>query len=101
MIQCADALLHALHVLLKTMPYEDYLQTEWWKGVRRMALRRADNSCQLCNAKNVQLDVHHRTYERRGCERREDVIVLCRECHSKHHGKIPSFAPADQDADRA
>lgn len=33
------------------------------------------------------LDVHHRTYKNRGNEKFADLIVLCRACHSKHHGK--------------
>jgi hypothetical protein len=35
----------------------------------------------LCAAEDVQLDVHHNTYERLGGEEISDVIPLCRECH--------------------
>ena len=31
------------------------------------------------------LEVHHRTYERRGVERDEDVIALCATCHRLYH----------------
>jgi 5-methylcytosine-specific restriction endonuclease McrA len=71
---------------LKSMPYSEYLQTEHWKETRTAALKRASYRCQLCNA-NGQLNVHHRTYENRGHEAKDDLIVLCRNCHSKHHGK--------------
>jgi hypothetical protein len=37
------------------------------------------------NREQKPLDVHHRTYERRGMERRSAVTVLCRRCHSSHH----------------
>lgn len=72
--------------LLATMPYSEYLQTEHWKDIRIRALRKAGFRCQLCNNEG-KLDVHHRTYERRGCEWSTDVIALCRKCHSKFHGK--------------
>jgi hypothetical protein len=66
--------------------YESYLHSDDWKKVRKSALRRAKNRCQLCN-KTDGLDVHHRTYENLGKEKPEDVTVLCRECHEKHHNK--------------
>lgn len=69
----------------RSIPYVDYLQTEHWKSVRKKALYRAEFSCQLCNAKGGRLDVHHRTYERLGEEKWNDLIVLCRPCHKKHH----------------
>jgi hypothetical protein len=73
--------------LLRSMPYSDYLLTEHWKKVRARALKYAGYRCQLCNAR-ARLDVHHRTYEHRGCERDQDVIALCRPCHALHHGKL-------------
>ena len=72
---------------LKTMPYNDYLQTEHWKQVRKRALDYAGHRCQLYNAAH-SLQVHHRTYERRGCEEPIDVTVLCAYCHAKHHDKM-------------
>lgn len=69
---------------LRTMPYDEYLQTDHWKDVRTQALRRAGYRCQVCND-GGQLDVHHRTYERRGEEAPGDVTVLCRSCHSVFH----------------
>ena len=40
--------------------------------------------CDLC-ARDKQLDVYHRTYERLGFERQSDLIVLCHDCHQDHH----------------
>lgn len=71
---------------LKSCPYSEYLQSEHWKDIRLMALRRASFRCQLCNAQD-KLNVHHRTYERRGEELLSDLTVLCEPCHAKHHGK--------------
>jgi 5-methylcytosine-specific restriction endonuclease McrA len=71
---------------LRSMPYREYLKTPEWQACRRDALRRADYSCQVCNS-GGPLDVHHRTYERRGTERASDLIVLCRDCHALFHGE--------------
>lgn len=64
--------------------YATYLRSEHWAAMRKWALERAGNRCQLCNAVG-HLDVHHRTYERVGREFPTDVFVLCRDCHGKHH----------------
>jgi hypothetical protein len=95
---------------LRTMPFEKYLQTQHWQEVRQAELERAGYRCRLCNERGhdprepiqrsitgglvftmrAELNVHHRTYERRGCELPDDVITLCRECHERHHGINPS-----------
>jgi 5-methylcytosine-specific restriction endonuclease McrA len=72
---------------LRSMPYQEYLRTDHWRTARAGALRRAGYACQVCSAK-LDLHVHHRTYERRGCERENDLIVLCRQCHATFHGKL-------------
>jgi 5-methylcytosine-specific restriction endonuclease McrA len=69
---------------LKTMPYREYLQTDEWKATRKQALKRAKFKCQLCGG-GGQLNVHHNSYERRGEELTADLIVLCADCHRKHH----------------
>jgi 5-methylcytosine-specific restriction endonuclease McrA len=74
---------------LRSMPYAEYLKTEHWQEVRKAAIKRAKFRCQTCNA-NKPLQVHHRTYERRGQEYSTDVIALCADCHKTFHenGKI-------------
>lgn len=69
---------------LRTMPYPDYLKTQHWQSQRQIALQRAMRRCQVCNSTR-QLEVHHRTYERKGCELPEDTTVLCKSCHSLFH----------------
>lgn len=75
-------------IMLKTMPYAEYLKTEHWQETRRQALKSARYRCHLCNS-NGELHVHHRTYERRGEEYMKDLIVLCANCHAKFHDKLP------------
>lgn len=72
---------------LARLPYRTYLRTDHWQRVRREALKHFANRCALCNSSKL-LEVHHRTYERRGAERPADVIVLCDDCHGRHHGKL-------------
>jgi hypothetical protein len=70
---------------LRSMPYDEYLSSTEWRDTREFALKRAGYRCQLCNER-ARLQVHHRTYERRGFECADDLTVLCRDCHANHHG---------------
>lgn len=71
---------------INLLPYKDYLKSAHWQGIREYALLRADYRCQICNSPD-SLEVHHRTYERKGREDYRDVIALCHKCHAKFHGK--------------
>ena len=69
--------------------YEDFLNTPYWNAISQYAKSRAKFKCQLCNC-TENLNTHHRTYERHGREHlpqviKEDLIVLCQDCHSKFH----------------
>jgi hypothetical protein len=72
---------------LQFMPYRQYLLTPEWAERRRVTIIRAGHRCQVCN-KPGSLDVHHRTYVRRGDELPADLTVLCDGCHALYHGKI-------------
>lgn len=74
---------------LRTMPYQAYLQTPEWQEKRDQALERSGHRCQLCNSDD-SLNVHHRTYERRGNEELSDLTVLCRQCHNLFHDHVPT-----------
>lgn len=52
---------------------------EHWKVIRVGALAR-DRGCRVC-ASLRDLETHHRTYERFGNERLDDVTTLCKHCH--------------------
>ena len=79
--------------------YLEYLKSLHWQKERRSALKRAEYRCQVCNTDDVQLEVHHRTYERLGCERPSDLFVLCENCHElfSQNGKLAE--PDDDDVD--
>lgn len=70
---------------LRTMVYSRYLATPYWQNLRQVALEQAGHRCSLCDLEESSLDVHHRSYERRGHESREDILALCRGCHSTFH----------------
>lgn len=72
---------------LQRMSYGRYLRTPHWLTVQTAALAAAEYRCRLCNSTKL-LEVHHRDYKRIGCERPADVIVLCGDCHSRHHGTL-------------
>lgn len=72
--------------LLQTMPYREYLATPEWKDIRLDAIKRAKFRCQTCCSDGL-LNVHHRTYVRRGREHFSDLTVLCRSCHEVFHEK--------------
>lgn len=71
---------------LKEMPYADYLKTAHWQWVASEAKESTGGRCGL-DTRHIAVDAHHRTYDRRGREYVEDVIPLCRECHSRFHGR--------------
>ena len=69
----------------KLRNYVDYLCSPEWFSVRRAAMRRAQFRCEQERPGEPRhdgpLEVHHLHYESLGCERLEDVEVLCRSCH--------------------
>lgn len=71
---------------LQNMDYQEYLNSDWWKYIRKTAIERSGNKCQMCGSK-IKLNVHHNTYKNRGCEEITDLICLCEKCHNKFHGK--------------
>lgn len=74
---------------LRAMPYHEYLRTPEWAKTRAAALMRAGHRCSLDSSHQNGLEVHHNTYERLGAELASDLVVLCRECHRRHHRAPP------------
>lgn len=71
---------------LRTMRYADYLLTPEWLATRATIRERFGGRCAVCNSAR-SLQVHHRTYERRGEEDIRDLTLLCADCHSRFHGR--------------
>ncbi len=75
---------------LQTMDYRSFLETEYWQTLRTLILSRRGRICERCGSHNGPIDLHHKTYEHRGLEiyYQNDIEVLCRDCHKKHHGIV-------------
>ena len=69
---------------LQQIPYSEYLKTEWWQKIRKWVLIFWGHKCAVCNS-SQDVEVHHRTYERRGRELITDCLVLCKDCHKTVH----------------
>ena len=63
--------------------YPRYLSSDAWKDKRRLVLSRDGGICREC--RNVAYEVHHLNYSTVGNESLEDLISLCRRCHTKKH----------------
>ena len=64
--------------------YREYIRSKAWRDRRNQVLRRSRGVCERCGKWPV-VNVHHRTYERLGSERLEDLIGVCRHCHEEMH----------------
>lgn len=72
------------------MPYADFLETDYWKTIRRYLVHLCAGYCQRCCVEvgSRRLNVHHKTYANHGKEHEhlEDLEAICRTCHEKEHG---------------
>lgn len=71
---------------MQTKSYSEYMRSPQWKRKRYQVLTYWGHKCGMCY-KPGKLQVHHRTYERLGCELITDLIPLCEDCHTAFHGK--------------
>lgn len=69
--------------------YYDFLNSDYWKYVRKLKLKSAGGKCQICGGKH-NLVVHHNSYAHHKEEHKhlEDLVVLCRKCHEKFHDVV-------------
>ena len=59
---------------------------EGFYNVKSAVLSRDNYTCQICGAKNTQLQVHHiRFRSKSGSNRMDNLVTLCKECHDKVH----------------
>ena len=77
------------------LPYKEFLDTCYWEIVRKYVLEQRRFRCELCGEGNRILHVHHKTYKNHGAEHLhlDDLIVLCKTCHSKHHDVLVDGEP--------
>ena len=65
---------------LRSLPYREYLCSDWWHWKRERAIKRAGGRCELCG-NTGRLEVHHTTYDNLGREKNHDLVALCHHCH--------------------
>lgn len=70
------------HANLRSM-----LSKEQWDLIRKDAYRRAGYKCRICGRGNTRLEAHEKwSYdERKGLQKLEDVLALCKDCHQVKH----------------
>lgn len=73
---------------LARMPYQKYLKSGYWKGVRAIKLQGAESKCEKCGSYK-RLECHHLHYNLRGREHMDlsCLQVLCNVCHQAEHKK--------------
>ena len=62
------------------------LPRELWDKIRKDAYARAGHRCSICGAKG-RLEAHEKwSYdEKKGIQKLEDIIAVCKDCHSAIH----------------
>jgi hypothetical protein len=61
--------------------YRRRIKSKAWRHLCQQLIRAARDRCDRCGCLTWQLEVHHRDYDRLGCELPGDLEVLCRYCH--------------------
>lgn len=70
------------------MKYEDFLQSEFWKTIRRRFYQKKTTIkvCFICGS-NKNLQLHHRSYKKIFHNTTNNLICLCGSCHTSIHFK--------------
>ena len=64
--------------------YYTYLKSPEWEVKRQDIFDRCNGTCEICRRARAVL-VHHTTYESLGEELLEDLLGLCKNCHTSLH----------------
>lgn len=74
--------------------YNDYTKSKEWENLKNTALKRANNTCEVCG-KSAQV-VHHKSYPANfKDDNLDNLIVLCNKCHYKIHKKQIDYRKRD------
>jgi len=68
----------------KFSSYEEYLNSKDWANYKKMFYRCNLNKCWVCGS-DKNLNIHHKTYQRLGKEKKGDCLFLCKTCHCEVH----------------
>lgn len=67
----------------KSIPYDEYLRTKWWRKKRKQKMNSVLWKCERCGGHAT--DVHHLHYRSLWNEGNCDLEALCRNCHHGEH----------------
>lgn len=65
--------------------YDAYMNSEEWRQLKIQIIKERGRRCERCGALPPIIYLHHLTYKRFGHEWRQDLILVCFECHAKEH----------------
>lgn len=65
--------------------YAAYMRSPEWTDFRLAILAARGTICEKCGIATGTMQVHHLHYRNLGCEKPEDVRVVCLACHKKIH----------------
>ena len=66
--------------------YHKYLRSYKWIKFRDR-LKKERGCCEHCGSKE-NLECHHKTYKNMYNEKPEDILVLCKKCHTEEHRRL-------------
>lgn len=66
--------------------WDRYIHSFWWAEKKRQLFAERGKKCERC-ASTKHIQVHHTSYRRLGNEAPEDLIILCKDCHRREHGR--------------
>lgn len=66
------------------LQYERYIQSTHWAARKRSFFSRHPRKCRGCGSTD-DIQLHHGTYERMGCELDSDLFPVCQICHNFIH----------------
>jgi len=76
------------HKRINKREYYNYLKTTEWSNISKMVIKRDNNKCTKCGG-TYTLQAHHMHYKNifNEMEHLEDLITLCKICHTQVHSK--------------
>lgn len=61
--------------------YKRHIRSKQWRTTKQRLLLERGSYCQRCGRRDLPLALHHKTYQRLGSERDEDLELVCEACH--------------------
>ena len=69
---------------MRNMQYNEYLKSDHWQKLRKLAWYKFPHKCSICGTKD-DLVLHHRTYKDLGHESLNQITIICQTHHTAIH----------------